>query len=310
MTLKLSSFANIEKSILDLLNDKGIEIHAQSSNEVAIYCPFHRNENSPALYINTKTGLWQCFNPSCGKKGNFRQLYYHIAGKEFGREWILDPVNLQRELDNALKIDDYDDELSLDSVEIDYESDEDRMLLQPFIDRGYSYETLMAFEIGYSKIKDRIVIPVRDQSFKLVGLIGRAVHDWQDPRYLYNKGFKRADVLFNIQNAKSYDSVIICEGSLDAIKIGQSGYKNVVATLGAKVSPNQIKMIKKFFDKIIVFSDADEAGDAMKRAILAECCGKEIYTASIPDGLKDPGDMTDKQIQQAIEQSKIYIGDY
>jgi len=289
------------------LSSQGVEVHTQSGTEVAIYCPFHDNHNSPACYINTKTGLWQCFNPSCGKKGNFRQLYKHMTGKTYGREWILDPVNLQRELDLALEVKD-DEELTVDSIEIDYGSDEVKNL-QTLVDRGYELQVLEDFEIGYSSVKDRVVIPVRDPQYKLVGLIGRAIHDWQDPRYLYNKGFKRADVLFNIQNAKAYDSVIICEGSLDAVKIAQAGFKNVVATLGAKVSPNQIRMIRKYFDSVVVFSDNDDAGAEMRRAILEECRGKEMFTVSIPDGLKDPGDMTEQQIKQAITSKQLFQGE-
>lgn len=307
MDSRFSSSGNIEKAVTDLLSSQGVEVHTQSGTEVAIYCPFHDNHNSPACYINTKTGLWQCFNPSCGKKGNFRQLYKHMTGKTYGREWILDPVNLQRELDLALEVKN-DEELTIDAIEIDYDSDEVKNL-QTLVDRGYELEVLEDFEIGYSSVKDRVVIPVRDPQYKLVGLIGRAIHDWQDPRYLYNKGFKRADVLFNIQNAKAYDSVIVCEGSLDAVKIAQAGFKNVVATLGAKVSPNQVKMIKKYFDSVIVFSDNDDAGAEMRRAILEECRGKEMFTVSIPDGLKDPGDMTEQQIKQAITSKQLFQGE-
>jgi DNA primase len=231
-----------------------------------------------------------------------------MTGKTYGREWILDPVNLQRELNNALVINSGSEELSLDNVIIDYNSD-DTKLLSTIIERGYSLEILKEFEIGFSKVKERVVIPVRDPQYKLVGLIGRAISDSQDPRYLYNKGFKRADVLFNIQTAKHHDSVIICEGSLDAIKISQSGYKNVVATLGAKISPNQVKMVRRYFNSISVFSDADDAGREMRHAIIDECCGKEIYTVEIPDGLKDPGDMTEQQIIQALENRKLYIGE-
>jgi len=303
-----TSTGNIQKAVLELLDSQGVEVHTQSGTEVAIYCPFHDNVHSPACYINTKTGLWQCFNPSCGKKGNFRQLYKHMTGKTYGREWIRDPVNLQRELDLALVIKDGTEELSTDSVQVDYESGEVDNV-QTLVDRGYDLDILEYFEIGYSKVKDRVVIPVRDPQYKLVGLIGRAIHDWQEPRYLYNKGFKRADVLFNIQNAKQYDSVIICEGSLDAIKVAQAGFRNVVATLGAKVSPNQVRMIKKYFDAITVFSDNDDAGAEMRRAIIDECRGKEIYTVAIPDGLKDPGDMTDIQIKQAITSKQLNIGD-
>lgn len=295
---------NIQKSIFDLLNSNNIEFFTQSGTEVAIYCLFHENTNSPACYINTKTGLWQCFNPSCGKKGNLRQLYHHITGKTFHHEWILDPINLQRQLDLSLESYEEEKELTLDTVSIDYDSDEDLSKISTLIDRGFSPDILKHFEIGFSEIKERVVIPVRDNHFKLVGLIGRAVNEWQNPRYLYNKGFRRADVLFNIQNAKVYDSVIVCEGSLDAIKVAQSGFMNVVASLGAKVSQNQIDMLKKYFDKIVVFSDNDDAGAEMSRVIIDQCCGKDLYTVQIPDGLKDPGDMTEHQIVDAINNKK------
>ena len=106
MNSSFISTGNIQKAVMELLDGQGVEVHTQSGTEVAIYCPFHDNTHSPACYINTKTGLWQCFNPSCGKKGNFRQLYKHMTGKTYGREWMLDPVNLQRELDLALVIKD------------------------------------------------------------------------------------------------------------------------------------------------------------------------------------------------------------
>ena len=180
------------------------------------------------------------------------------------------------------------------------------MLLSKFIDRGIDLETMEYFEIGFSRLKERIVIPVRDPNYKLVGFIGRAIYDEQEPRYLYNKGFKRADVLFNIQNAKKYRNCIITEGSVDAMMVHQSGYPNVVSTLGAQVSPNQIKMLKRYFDELIIFSDNDDAGIAMKRDIINLCRGKVLSEAEISDGCKDPGEMKKEQIKHSIE-NKISI---
>ena len=160
-----------------------------------------------------------------------------------------------------------------------------------------SHTTLEKFEVGFSKSKNRIVIPVRNQQYKIVGLIGRAIESLQEPRYLYNKGFKRADVLLNIQNAKAFSEVIVVEGSVDAMKVHEAGFPNVVATLGAQVSRNQVVLLKKYFDKIIIFSDNDDAGNAMRDAIIDLCRGKEIYTAKISEGLKDPAEM---QVQDII----------
>jgi len=301
---KLYSSSNLEAEIEKLFADYNIVVQSQSGKEATIYCPFHKNTHSPAFYINLKTGLWQCFNPSCDKRGNFRQLYKHITGKAFGGERHIDPKYLQYQLDQAL-LDKKEEELSLDSISIDFDTDQIN-LLTPLVERGLTVDTLKYLEIGFSSIKERIVIPVRDYQYKVVGLIGRAVYEWQDPRYLYNKGFKRADVLFNIQNAKHFDECIVVEGSLDCAKVVQAGFKNCVATLGAKVSEKQSVMLRKYFDKIIVFSDNDDAGRSMCDAIIKSCDGKDVSIMKVPEGLKDPGEMSEHEIKTTYE-NKYYI---
>ena len=288
---------NLEKQIEDLFDKYNIEIKSSTGQEFTIYCLFHKNLHTPSFYINYKTGLWQCFNPSCGKKGNFRQLYRQVTGKVFAQNSRLDIISLKNELDRVLSYRDKDDDIVLDTVQIDYEDNEQLSYLTPLHERGLSHTTLEKFEIGFSKSKNRIVIPVKNQQYKIVGLIGRAIESLQEPRYLYNKGFKRADVLFNIQNAKAFPEVIVVEGSVDAMKVHEAGFPNVVATLGAQVSKNQVVLLKKYFDKIIIFSDNDDAGNAMRDAIIDLCRGKEIYTAKISEGLKDPAEM---QVQDII----------
>lgn len=298
-TLKSFSPMNLRKEIDRLFEEYHIHIHSSGGDEYSIFCPFHKNANTPSFYINSKTGLWQCFNPSCGKKGNFRQLYRHVAGKSFDSHIKIDPVELQSKIDAGF-LQKSEEHIDLSPIEIDYSSESAIEKIQPFINRGLSIETLKYFEIGFSEIKNRIVIPVRNHQYKVVGLIGRAISDDQEPRYLYNKGFKRADVLFNIQNAKHYSEVIIVEGSVDAMKIHSAGFPNVVATLGAQVSPYQVKLLKKYFDTIIIFSDNDSAGNAMRGAIIDSCRGKNIFTAEVSAGCKDPGDMDAIAIQNSI----------
>ena len=175
------------------------------------------------------------------------------------------------------------------------------------IERGLSLDTLKYFEVGYSKEKNRVVIPVRSASYELVGFIGRATLDSQQPRYLYNKGFRRADYLFNLQNAKAHGDVIIVEGSIDAMFVHQAGFNNVVASLGAAIPKSQIILLKKYFDKIIIFSDNDMAGEAMRDGIIEQCLGKNISVAEVSKGLKDPGEMNTEQIQNAIKFAKHII---
>lgn len=301
-----TSSSSLESHIRELFDNYNISVQNEGINEISLFCPFHKNHNSPSFYINVKTGLWQCFNPSCGQKGNFRQLYKGITGRPFGRDIKLDYVNLQKDIDRDLMYQEKpDDELDISDIEVDYENESH--LLATMLERGFSLETLEYFEVGFSKKKERVVIPVRNQHFKLVGYIGRAIREDQDPRYLYNKGFKRADVLFNIQNAKQYDSCIVVEGSTDAMSIYQAGYPNVVATLGAKVSQHQYELIRKYFDTIIIFSDNDSAGEQMRDDILKVCRGKELYIVEFPDGYNDPGEMQQDQIITTLQNKINYI---
>jgi len=297
----------LEEEIYDLFTKYSVPVQSATGQELNVYCPFHKNVHSAAMYINVKTGLWQCFNPSCGKKGNFRQLYFHLTGKPYGKDFALDKVSLEKQLNSYKYVKENSDELVIDSVVIDYDDESQTSKLTTLIERGLTLDTLMHFEVGFSTEKNRVVIPVRSHNYKLTGFIGRAVESYQEPRYLYNKGFKRADNLFNIQNAKQHPSCIIVEGSIDCMFVHQAGFPNTIATLGAAVSEKQVGMIRKFFDSIIIFSDNDDAGHAMRRAIIEMCRGKDLSFASIPSGLKDPGEMTSNEIQQAINNKNQII---
>ena len=290
--------------IHNLLDRANVNIQAQGMEEIAIYCPFHRNTDSASCYVNTKTGLWQCFNPSCGAKGNYRQLHRRLLNEEASGQDVVDPQTLKFKLNKALS-EDEELELSMDNLVLDY--DLDFYKLETILNRGFDLDTLKYFEVGFSDKKQRIVIPVRDGSYKIVGMIGRAIKEDQEPRYLYTTGFKRAKVLFNLCNAKRYDSIVVVEGSLDAMKVHQAGFPNVVATLGSKISEIQFTHLRKCFNEIIIFSDNDVAGEAMKCSIMVSCRGWKIRQVDYPDGRSDPGDMTDDEICQAVNNSKITI---
>lgn len=298
---------HLEEEIYDIFTKYSVPIQSATGEELNVFCPFHKNMHTAAMYINVRTGLWQCFNPSCGKKGNFRQLYHHLTGKPYGKDFALDKVSLDKKLNYYKNLKDGDDDLTLDGITIDYEDKQGLNNILTLIERGLTVETLKHFEVGYSREKNRVVIPVRSHAYKLTGFIGRAIEAGQEPRYLYNKGFKRANNLFNIQNVKQHPSCIVVEGSVDCMFVHQAGFPNVVATLGAAVSQKQISMIRRFFDKIIIFSDNDDAGHAMRRGIIETCRGKNLSFASIPSGLKDPGEMSSNEIQEAIKNTNQII---
>jgi DNA primase len=114
--------------------------------------------------------------------------------------------------------------------------------------------------------------------------------------------------MFNIHRAKKIgDHVIIVESSFDAIRVHQSGFPNVVATLGGHISPDNINLLNRYFNKITIMTDADEAGRVLGRNISNKLKNKDILWASYeygkiyPHGVKDAGDMTEDEIRSCIK---------
>lgn len=287
------------------VESKGLQVIRDDGAELACYCPFHSNMDTPAFYINKKTGLWICFNPSCGKTGSLRDLmeFFGDHGK-IVRDYSLNEIE-----ENLLyKHSDEDEgwDQVLESISVDYENDSSK--LNYLINRGFSIDTLEYFGIAFSETKRRIVIPARDEKHKVVGFIGRAISDDVQPKYLYSKGFPRKNILFNLNNAKRFDSCIIVEGSLDAMKVHQSGFPNVVSSLGATITKEHISMLASNFDTIIVFSDNDGAGNAMRSEIIANLNDKNLKIVDFTDSsFKDPGDMTSEQIAYYISNATDYF---
>jgi len=88
---------------------------------------------------------------------------------------------------------------------------------------------------------------------------------------------------------------ILVEGYLDLIIPYQFGVRNVVASLGTALTPEQVKLIGRFARKVVVNYDGDRAGvQAAKRAIetiLAE--DLEVKVLVLPDNA-DPDDFIRK----------------
>jgi DNA primase len=181
--------------------------------------------------------------------------------------------------------------------------------LEYLLSRGFNKETIKEFKIGYSPdnfnelsellkeydfppailqrsgnfypknnrfypfFKDRIMIPIKTHSGKIVAFGGRTYKD-KKPKYKNSPEtivYKKRAQLFGLEIAKKYISekneLILVEGYFDMISLFQHGITNVVASLGTSLTMEQINLMKRFADKVIIFYDFDSAGiTAIKRA--------------------------------------------
>jgi DNA primase len=150
----------------------------------------------------------------------------------------------------------------------------------------------------YDRLRDRIVIPIRDTQGRVIGFGGRSLGDEQ-PKYLNSPEtelFDKGKTLFALDKAKNAiskeDKAIVVEGYFDAIALHAAGISNTVASLGTALSLDQVRQLLRYTEskQIILNFDADKAGmQAAERAIgeienLAYQGEVQLRVLNIPEG--------------------------
>jgi DNA primase len=145
----------------------------------------------------------------------------------------------------------------------------------------------------YDRFRGRVIFPVMDAQGKPVAFGARAIRAGDEPKYLnspetaaYTKGRHLFGLNVSREEIRKKKFVILVEGYLDLIVPYQFGVRNVVASLGTALTPEQVRLLGRFARKVVVNYDGDKAGvKAAKRAIetlLPE--DFEIKVLVLPDG--------------------------
>lgn len=320
-----------ESQVLAILNHIGIKTVGETDTNILCLCPFHSNKDTPSFSISKTGGLFLCFSPSCDAKGTLLQLIMKItnkniyAAKRIIEKYYIYQDTLKKEVENLL---DKKNELPVFSQDIINKMNK-RFWNSPaheyMIGRGFTDATLGHFEIGYSVNKQMVAVPVHDWTGNPVGVVGRKL---TEKRFKNSDNLPTGKILFNAHRARQHSqTVIIVESSMDAMKLHQCGFPNVVATLGGFFTNWHTQIINKYFNNIIIMTDFDNPnnhinqickkcsnnckghnpGRALGEKIITNLPGKKIFWASYdyhivyPNGSKDAGDMTKEEIKQCIK---------
>ena len=155
---------------------------------------------------------------------------------------------------------------------------------------------------SYDRFRGRLMFPVMDAQGRPIAFGGRTLEPEGEPKYLnspetaaYTKGRHLYGLNLTRDEIRRNGFAILVEGYLDLIVPYQFGVRNVVASLGTALTPEQVKLIGRFAPRVVVNYDGDRAGvQAAKRAIetiLAE--DLEVKVLVLPDNA-DPDDFIRK----------------
>ncbi|MGL4949926.1 MAG: DNA primase [Anaeroplasmataceae bacterium] len=147
----------------------------------------------------------------------------------------------------------------------------------------YNYDDSIIEELGlvrYSNINKefhdsftrRIIFPISDENSKIVGFSGRSylkkdLDNKDTPKYfnsIDSNIFKKSNVLYNLNIAIPYirkmKRIILVEGFMDVIALSICGFHESVCSMGTALTKNQVSLIKKYTNDVIVCYDGDNAG--------------------------------------------------
>ena len=237
-------------------------------------CPFHC-EKTASLAVQSDDNFFHCFG--CGRSGNiytwiqltehltFDQAVQKVANitnsdiNDYVESESMSFYKLLNRLNNKKRT---MVERTILNIDTDYNQKYKNEIPQEWLDEGISAETMKKYEIRIDSYSNRIVYPVRDANFQMIGVKGRTrFKDYKElgiMKYMnYNK-LKILDYFTGMMQAnddvKKSGEIIIVEGLKSVMKLDQWGFHNVVSAETSTLNEYQIELLIKMQVKNVVIA--------------------------------------------------------
>lgn len=164
----------------------------------------------------------------------------------------------------------------------------------------------------YDLFRGRIIFPIMDENGNTVAFSGRTYldSDKEQPKYINSpqtKIFTKSNILYNLNNAlteiKNTRQVYLLEGYMDVIALYRAGIKNAVASMGTSLTNQQVTIIQKYANEVVICYDGDKPGiEATSRAMeMFKSTNLNIKIIQLPQGL-DPDDYINKYSEDSLKE--------
>jgi len=158
-----------------------------------------------------------------------------------------------------------------------YSPDGGNALIGVMKKKGYSLQSLEECGLvkhsedgsrSYDRFRGRIMFPIADVQGRVIAFGGRAMGERQ-PKYLNSpetKLYIKSRNLFGLnlskEAIKEQDQAVLVEGYMDFIMPFQHGVHNLVASLGTSLTAQQVGLLGRYTQEVVVSYDPDSAGIA------------------------------------------------
>jgi DNA primase len=278
----------------------GLETTGQGAERM-IRCPFH-DDRTPSCAINLDKKLFHCF--ACGAQGTILDFIALMDSCS-----IVDVVNLLADWGYIAKpagVAKGQAQQGSGNVPLTFTLQLDPH--HPYLRaRGVSEETVARFGLGFCDrgiMKGRICVPIHDEHGRLVAYVGRwavSVPPSRTPRYLFPRGFRKGQVLFNLHRVVDATHLVVVEGFWSVLRLDALGMA-AVALMGCTLSKPQEALLRSSrADRLTLLLDGDEAGRTASADILPRLARHHfVHAPDLPAGT-EPDILDEQTLKAAIK---------
>lgn len=294
-----------------VLNHYNAKHMQQNASQIRCCCPIHNGHNQTAFVYNIHRKLWFC-HTGCKTGGDVFDFVMKMESVEFAQSVNkiasifnidISAMEVKARAESTMK--DIKNWLNamrrmLEVEELhEYDIKQLGELYTINSYRNYTQETLEHFNVSYSQIYSRIVIPIMFKQM-LIGVTMRRTKQEEAKWKHYPKHIQTSNILFNYDNIDTSKPLILVEGAFDVFNLWQYGFTNVVAIMGSHMSKQQEALILKASYNLLLAFDMDKAGKACTNNVIERLQNKcQIRIANIPN-TKDIGELTQDETNNAI----------
>ena len=199
------------------------------------------------------------------------------------------------------------------------------MLLEAMTGKGFTRQELIEAGLArkgkteggaYDLFRNRLIFPVIDARGNVIGFSGRIIGGGE-PKYLNSPDtlvFNKSRNLFALNIARKTKSgmLILVEGNIDVVALHQAGFDGAVASLGTSLTEDQVRLLSRYTNSVVIAYDSDEAGRkaALRAITLTEKTEMSVKLIDMGDA-KDPDEYLKKHGADAfkllLERSENHI---
>lgn len=269
-----------------------VKNYGRPVTDLRVDCPFclertGTQDTKQHLHVSVVKEVCHCFR--CGYKNNWVGLVMDVTGQSYAfalghlymtprlRDFPRDSIEWKSEGGSYQK-----------SVELPDESHPLWVIRSPLARRARRYLEKRGFDQGHMKryglafsphYETRFIIPVEDDYWQ-----ARGFFDWVEPKYI-NPQVESRHHIFNSLALDIYEEVVICEGALSAMAVGD----NAIALVGREAPPEKLeRMAQAEVGTYIVAFDSDAPRFAADLARALYSKGKKVLVWEYKQG--DPAD--------------------